>query len=267
MCSDEEREREQRGVAVQGVHDEPRPARRAAQRCTSATPSATASVSSSSATAPVERVRYQSSAGPAAARGERRVVIGDRPREWVLRQARARGASCPATEVDAPSSAPRASRRWRAPRRRARPGARAGRAAAASRGARSPRTSAAVPRCSRRRRSPAATLTVRQGPRTGAPAAGSMMWCIVTPSWRQRRTAVEEVARPPEAIEIVCPGASGPSRWSSVTWISQPSAGAAPAVAMSPPRLDQHPAAARRRGRRARRGRRPTLWRSRRGRA
>ncbi len=53
----------------------------------------------------------------------------------------------------------------------------------------------------------AATLTVRHALRTGAPVAGSMMWCIVWPSWLQRRTAVLDVARPPELIETVCPGA------------------------------------------------------------
>lgn len=53
----------------------------------------------------------------------------------------------------------------------------------------------------------AATLTVRHVPRAGAPVAGSMMWCIVRPSWRQRRTAVLEVARPPEWIVTVWPGA------------------------------------------------------------
>ena len=62
-------------------------------------------------------------------------------------------------------------------------------------------------RCSRRcspprRRSPCARCRS-----TGACVRGSMMWCIVCPSWLQRRTAVLEVARPPPAIEIVCPGA------------------------------------------------------------
>ena len=59
----------------------------------------------------------------------------------------------------------------------------------------------------------AATLTVRQVAATGFPVAGSMMWCIVTPRWLQRRTAVLEVARPPERIEIVCPGAEASLRW------------------------------------------------------
>ena len=58
----------------------------------------------------------------------------------------------------------------------------------------------------------AATLTVRHVPRTGAPVAGSMMWCIARPSWLQRRTAVLEVARPPERIETVWPGAVGALR-------------------------------------------------------
>ncbi len=71
------------------------------------------------------------------------------------------------------------------------------------------------------------------------------MWCIVRPPRRQRRTATLEVARPPSAIAIVCPGASGPERWSSVTWIRQPPGGPDPApgggdVAAE---ADQHPAA------------------------
>jgi hypothetical protein len=49
----------------------------------------------------------------------------------------------------------------------------------------------------------AATLTVRHLVRDGAPVCGSMMWCMFTPRWLQRRTAVLEVARPPEQIEIV----------------------------------------------------------------
>jgi len=50
--------------------------------------------------------------------------------------------------------------------------------------------------------SAAATLTVRHLVRAGAPVAGSMMWCMLSPRWLQRRTAVLEVARPPELIEI-----------------------------------------------------------------
>ncbi len=53
----------------------------------------------------------------------------------------------------------------------------------------------------------AATLAVRHVPRAGAPVAGSMMWCIARPPWRQRRTTVLEVARPPEWIVTVWPGA------------------------------------------------------------
>ena len=67
------------------------------------------------------------------------------------------------------------------------------------------------------------------------------MWCIVRPSWLQRRTVVLDVARPPERIETVCPGAVASLRWSSVTWMRQPPAGAGPAVAMSPPRLTSTP--------------------------
>ncbi len=63
----------------------------------------------------------------------------------------------------------------------------------------------------------AATLTVRQPGAAGAPVAGSMMWCCVRPSWRQRRAVVLEVAIPPERIEIVCPWEPGTRRWSSVT--------------------------------------------------
>ena len=87
----------------------------------------------------------------------------------------------------------------------------------------------------------AATLTVRQVAATGLPVAGSMMWCIVAPRWRQRRTAVLDVARPPETIETVCPGADTSLRWSSVTCTRQPSGGQAPDVAMSPPTLTSVP--------------------------
>jgi hypothetical protein len=53
----------------------------------------------------------------------------------------------------------------------------------------------------------AATLTVRQVFWTGAPVAGSMMWCIARPRWRQRLTAVLEVANPPERMVMAWPGA------------------------------------------------------------
>ena len=83
--------------------------------------------------------------------------------------------------------------------------------------------------------SAAATLTVRHGVCAGRPVTGSMMWCMRSPPWRQRRAVVLEVARPPLVIASRCPAACGPSRWSSVTCNGQPALGAGPAVAMSPP--------------------------------
>ncbi len=127
------------------------------------------------------------------------------------------------------------------PRWRTRPSWATSRAGSPSRSSQAhawaPRTSAAVVAMFASAQLAAATLTVRHVERAGEPVRGSMMWCIVRPSWRQRRTVVLEVASPPPQIEIVCPGASGPLRWSSVTCTRQPPAGAAPQVAMSPPTL------------------------------
>ena len=95
---------------------------------------------------------------------------------------------------------------------------------------------------------PAVTLTVRQQETAGRPVAGLMMWCTRWPATAQVRTVVLEVASPPERIVTVCPGASGPAAWSSVTRTPQPpprpsprSAGGGPATAMSPPRLTSTP--------------------------
>ena len=104
-----------------------------------------------------------------------------------------------------------------------------------------PRTIAAVLAVFASVQVPAATLTVRQHERAGWPVAGSTMWCIRRPSRDQVRTVVLEVARPPEMIATVWPGASGPAAWSSVTRTRQPPAGAGPATAMSPPRLTRTP--------------------------
>ncbi len=90
----------------------------------------------------------------------------------------------------------------------------------------------------------AATLTVRHRESAGAPVRGSMMWCIVDPSWLQRRTVVLEVARPPardrdrltrrlqaRAMVVCHPH-------------SQPPSGAVPRGRV-PAELDEHAAAAR----------------------
>src|SRR5579871_3832859 len=87
----------------------------------------------------------------------------------------------------------------------------------------------------------AATLTVRQGDSTGAPVAGSMRWCILCRPVSQVRTVVLEVARPPDLIVTVWPGASSGAAWLSVTRTCQPSLGDGPATAMSPPRLTRTP--------------------------
>jgi hypothetical protein len=89
----------------------------------------------------------------------------------------------------------------------------------------------------------AATDTVRQCSAAGAPVRGSTMWCAAPPRRRQRRTVVLDVDKPPEAIRSSCPGASGPARWLSATRTAHPPGGAAPAVAMSPPRLTRTPSA------------------------
>ena len=130
-----------------------------------------------------------------------------------------------------------------------------------------PRTSAAVRRCSRRRsrprrRSPCATPRAR--------AARARVDDVVhrVAAWRQRRTVVLEVARPPACDRDGLPGRAGVAAV-VVGDADPPAAGGArpPAVAMSPPRLDQRAAADRVRGAPRPRGRRPTLSRSRRGRA
>ena len=87
----------------------------------------------------------------------------------------------------------------------------------------------------------AATLTVRQRELAGSPVRGSMMWCWRRPPASQVRTVVLEVARPPELIVTVWPGASAGAAWSSVILTCQPSLGGGPATARSPPRLTRTP--------------------------
>ena len=82
---------------------------------------------------------------------------------------------------------------------------------------------------------PAYTLAVRQTLSADRPVSGSIRWWAVPVSVRHWRTAVLEVASPPELSEIHWPGASKPERWSSVTRIRHPSSGAGPAIARSPP--------------------------------
>ena len=146
------------------------------------------------------------------------------------------------------------------PRRQAQPGQPRGRRA---------RRGRARPwwRCSRRCSSAAATLTVRQVPRAGAPVAGSMMWCMV--------------------CTAVIPAAHGGAGGGQAAGVDRDRlAGRARSRCgdrRSRARASRRAGAGRRsrclrrcrperrsrrsqRGR-ARRGRRPTLWRSRRGRA
>jgi len=58
----------------------------------------------------------------------------------------------------------------------------------------------------------AATVAVRQQEDAGRPVRGSMRWCSVVLPARQRRTEVEDVARPPSRIATVV---SGSPAWSS----------------------------------------------------
>ena len=135
------------------------------------------------------------------------------------------------------------------------------------RGACSPRTSAAVVAMFASAQSPAATLTVRQGPRAGAPVAGSMMWCIVCSAVApapHRRARGGEAAR---ADRDRLPGRRGVAAVvvGDADRASRPAArrppwrcrrrGSTSAPQPQPPRRPR------------RRGRPPTLSRSRRGRA
>ena len=163
------------------------------------------------------------------------------------------------------SSRPAADRRAVGRRRRpAAPGARARRAKPARR---RPARSRRCWRCSRPRRSAAATLTVRQT--AGAPAgrcAGSMMWWRVPPAASGARSCSTSRGRLSGA-SIVCPGAgAGVAHGRRTPGPASRRPGAGPATAMSPPRLTRTPAAERRRAMPpSRRGRRPAPSRSRRG--
>ena len=221
-CSESSRKRGQRAVL---------------QRRTSRTPRTIASVSSSSATAPVERVRYQYASArrrPAEAHAAERLCV-------------CRRSGHPPTAVTSPAR---------------RPAARAVRVRPASAGAAPERIIAAVEAMFASVQLAAATLTVLQVSCTGAPVSGSMMWCIVRPAWLQRRTEVLDVARPPERIETVWPGRRAVAAVIVGHATCQPPSGASPVVAMSPPMLTStpHPRCS---ARQRRRGRRPTLWRSR----
>ncbi len=152
---------------------------------------------------------------------------------------------------------------------RDRPGARAARTLQPGGAPPAPRTSAAV-------LAMFASVQSRRGdarrsatcPRTGARCAGSMMWCIVAAlvapaphrGARGRKAAAGDRDRLPGGAERRCGGRR--SRGSA-----SPLSGPRPAVAMSPPEADEHTAVGDLRQPPRRRDRRPTLWRSRRGRA
>ena len=234
---------------MQRVHDEARPARSARGAATSATPSATEPLSSNSATAPVERVRYQSS-------------FSARCRD---RRARSR-ARLPAGRLTSVIAAVTRRRRPLAdPQHRAAPVDQPRRHAECSSHRRSAAFHATAPqcsRCSRPTQSAAATLTVRQMPRAGHPLRVD----DVVHRVRRRAPAardVLEVARPPSRNrDRADPGAAGPARWSSVTWIPAARRGATRSRDIAPER-DQHAASTPVRRRRS--DRRRALWRSPRG--
>jgi len=90
----------------------------------------------------------------------------------------------------------------------------------------------------------AATDTVRHTWAAGRAVRGSSMWCSTSPPRRQRRAAVDDVARPPSRIVTTWLGPSGGSPGSAVlswTRMRQPSPGGSPATAVSPPRLTSTP--------------------------
>ena len=120
-------------------------------------------------------------------------------------------------------------------------------------------------RCWRRRTSAAATLTVRQTPRPGAPVAGSMMWWrpVVGPSgapWCSTSPAPPERGR-----DGLRSGRRG-GAWSSATRTASRARRVARDREVAA-EADEHAAAGYRRGRRGgAAGRRPAPWRWRRGR-
>src|SRR5439155_4078047 len=201
---DEEDHREQRHVAVQRVHQEARPPLRAP------------ALDVRHAEGDRDRQEHERHG----ARGARHIPVGARSRSGELAHGQLpTGGTLPSESTRRAGSPSSASQSGAAPRR----------------------TSAAVVAMFASVQSAAATLTVRQLARTGAPVPGSMMWCIVAPARCQRRTAVLEVARPPERIETVWPATERSLRWSSVTRTCQPARGAGPHVATSPPRLTSAP--------------------------
>ena len=67
------------------------------------------------------------------------------------------------------------------------------------------------------------------------------MWCISTLPRTQRRTVVEDVATPPDRIEMASSPVAMGAALSSLAWTTQPPSGGGPATAMSPPRLTSTP--------------------------
>ena len=138
----------------------------------------------------------------------------------------------------------------------------------ATRWRRAARTSAAVVAMLASAQLPAATLTVRHVSARGRAGGGVddvvHHLAVVAP-------AAHGGARGREAARAdrdrLAGSAERSLRWSSVTRICHPPGGAAPAGGDVPADAHEHPAAALPSRRPRRRGRRPTLWRSRRGRA
>ena len=89
----------------------------------------------------------------------------------------------------------------------------------------------------------AATVAVCHGPSAGRPVRGSTMWCSSRPSRCQRRQVIDEVATAPPGSRTGCAGESPDASGRSAATMGQPSRGAVPPVAMSPPRLTSTPPA------------------------
>ena len=87
----------------------------------------------------------------------------------------------------------------------------------------------------------AATVTSTHGLKAMSPVLGSTMWCSSRPPRRQVRTAVPELAMPPEDMLTTVVVCSGGVDESKARPIGQPPSGASPATAMSPAKLTSTP--------------------------